>query len=288
MARIAGDPMRAIGLDAQSAPISLVLLRVMSTDPRITRLKAEGPAATPLIALAGGTFRMGSQQRADEGPVRDVTVAPFAVALLPVSNREFDAFVEATGHEALPFLDDERFNDPDRPAVGVNWHDAAAYCEWLGALIGRHCRLPTEAEREFAARGDRAGVRYPWGDEPWSEGEHTFGAAGMDRPTVIGSSPPNGFGLFHMGDSVHEWCSDWYSREGYRGLPASNPTGVSDGGRRASRGGSWRHRVKVSRIAARSSLDPDRRYNDYGMRVYASIEASEGRDAVDGATVADA
>jgi formylglycine-generating enzyme required for sulfatase activity len=74
-----------------------------------------------------------------------------------------------------------------------------------------------------------------------------------------------------MGDNVHEWCSDWYSRTGYEGLPALNPTGVEDGDRRASRGGSWRHRVKVSRIAARSSLAPNRRYNDYGMRVYASI-----------------
>ena len=243
----------------------------LQLDPRIARLFAEGPIATPLAELDGGTFLMGSELRSNERPVRQVSIGPFAVALVPVSNAEFTAFIEATGYERLPFLDDERFNAPDHPAVGVSWHDAVAYCHWLSELTGRGCRLPTEAEREFAARGALEGALYPWGDEPWSEGAYAPGAAGMDRPPPIGSSPPNGFGLFHMGDSVHEWCSDWYSRGGYDGLPASNPTGVPEGDRRASRGGSWRHRVKVSRIAARSSLGPERRYNDYGMRVYASI-----------------
>lgn len=241
------------------------------TDARIARLIADGPVATPFVELDGGSFLMGSELRADEQPMREVSVGPFSVALVPVSNREFEAFIEATGYERLPFLDDERFNAPDRPAVGVNWYDAVAYCEWLSQLSGRPCRLPTEAEREFAARGGLVDALYPWGNEPWSEGPYALGAAGMDRPPPIGSSPPNGFGLFHLGDSVHEWCSDWYSRAGYGGLAASNPTGVVEGERRASRGGSWRHRVKVSRISARSSLAPDRRYNDYGMRVYASI-----------------
>jgi formylglycine-generating enzyme required for sulfatase activity len=243
----------------------------MPPEPRIARLLAVGPAATPFVELAGGTFTMGSEARTNEQPVRDVHVDRFAVALVPVSNLEFEAFIEATGYERLPFLDDERFNASDCPVVGVSWNDARAYCDWLGELLGRDCRLPTEAEREFAARGGRPDVLYPWGDEPWSEGAYAYGAAGMDRPPSLGSSLPNGFGLFHMGDSVHEWCSDWYARAGYQGLDAVNPVGVTEGERRASRGGSWRHRVKVSRIAARSSLDPDRRYNDYGMRVYASI-----------------
>lgn len=243
---------------------------MMSPDARITRLLADGPVATPFVELAGGAFCMGSTLRADEGPVREVRVAPFAVALTPVSNREFEAFREATGHEPLPFLEDDRFNQPDQPVVGVNWHDALAYSAWLSEVVTQECRLPTEAEREFAARGDLLDALYPWGDEPWIEGAYAPGAAGMDRPPRIGSSPPNGFGLLHMGDSVHEWCSDWYAKDGYAGLPAVDPAGVPEGARRASRGGSWRHRVKVSRISARSSLDPDRRYNDYGMRVYAS------------------
>lgn len=241
----------------------------MINDPRIQRILADGPAATTFVELPGGTFAMGSPQRADELPVHRVTVGPFAVALTPVSNAEWARFLADTDREPLPFWDDERFNRPERPVVGVNWFDAVDYCAWLGDLVGRACRLPTEAEREYAARGGVADVLFPWGDEPWSEGVHAFGAAGMDRPQPIGSSPPNGFGLYHMGDNVHEWCSDWYRPDAYASAPPLNPQGPPDGERRASRGGSWRHRVKVSRIAARSSLDPGRRYNDYGMRVYA-------------------
>jgi formylglycine-generating enzyme required for sulfatase activity len=92
----------------------------------------------------------------------------------------------------------------------------------------------------------------------------------MDRPTPVGSTEPNGYGLYHTAENVHEWCSDWYE-PGYPAGAASNPTGPSEGTRRASRGGSWRHRIKVSRIASRSSLDPGRRYNDYGFRVYAEL-----------------
>jgi formylglycine-generating enzyme required for sulfatase activity len=155
--------------------------------------------------------------------------------------------------------------------VGVSWYDAVAYCDWLSTVLGRACRLPTEAEREFAALGGVTdGRAYPWGDEPWSAGEFAFGAAGMDRPIPVGSTEPNGYGLYHTAENVHEWCSDWYE-PGYPAGAASNPTGPSEGTRRASRGVSWRHRIKVSRIASRSSLDPGRRYNDYGFRVYAEL-----------------
>jgi len=246
-----------------------------TTDERIARLLREGPASTPFVALSGGTFTMGSHERPDEEPLRLVRVRAFAVALTPVSNLEYARFLEATGHEPPGYWDDPRFTAPDCPAVGISWFDAVDYCAWLSQVTGRACRLPTEAEREYAARGGVEGVRYPWGDEPWSDGVHAFGAAGGDRPHPLGSSPPNGYGLFHMSDNVHEWCSDWYAPRGYAGESAAagdvvdDPRGPAAGERRAARGGSWRHRIKVARISARSSLAPDRRYNDFGMRVYA-------------------
>jgi formylglycine-generating enzyme len=243
-------------------------------DERISRVMAEGPAATVFVPLPGGTFRMGALVRADEQPIRDVTVDPFAVALAPVSNAEFRVFLDATGHEPPRFWDDERFNEATRPVVGVNWFDVNDYCDWLSEVLGRRCRLPTEAEREFAALGGiEDGRAYPWGDEPWNEGEFAFGAAGADRPHVIGSTEPNGYGLYHVAENVHEWCSDWSAADAYVSGETDNPQGPADGIRRASRGGSWRHRIKVSRIASRSSLAPDRRYNDYGFRVYADLEA---------------
>jgi formylglycine-generating enzyme required for sulfatase activity len=74
-----------------------------------------------------------------------------------------------------------------------------------------------------------------------------------------------------MADNVHEWCSDWYDPEYYAVAPADQPSGPPAGARRASRGGSWRHQVKLTRLSARSSLDPSFRYNDYGFRVYADV-----------------
>ena len=244
-------------------------------DPRIARLLTEGPRATPFIDLPGGVFDMGSAGRPDELPVRSVRVRSFAVSLVPVTVAEFAAFLEATGHEAPGYWDDPHFRRSDCPVIGVSWFDAVDYCAWLSELLGRGCRLPTEAEREYAARGGTPLGAYDWGDEPWSTGVHAFGSEGGDRPHPVGSAPPNGFGLYHMGDNVHEWCSDWYAADGYarevggESAPVEDPRGPEEGLRRASRGGSWRHRVKVARIAARSSLTPERRYNDYGMRVYA-------------------
>ncbi|MXW23852.1 MAG: formylglycine-generating enzyme family protein, partial [Chloroflexi bacterium] len=173
-------------------------------DPRIDRLLAAGPSATHFVALPGGRFRMGSPMRDDELPERDVTIDAFAVAITPVTNTEYRVFLDATGHEAPRFWDDPRFNAPDCPVVGVSWFDANAYCEWLSELLGRTCRLPTEAEREYAARGDVT-THFPWGDEPWLEGRFALGSKGADRPHPVGSTPPNGFGLYHMAENVHEW-----------------------------------------------------------------------------------
>ena len=75
-----------------------------------------------------------------------------------------------------------------------------------------------------------------------------------------------------MADNVHEWCSDWYDRAWYERSPSDSPFGPPTGKRRASRGGSWRHKIKFTRVSARSSLDPSYRYNDYGFRVYADAQ----------------
>lgn len=205
--------------------------------------------------------------RPDEQPVHSVYVGAVRFAVRPVTNEEYARFCEATGHESPPFRGDSRFAAPDQPVVGVSWYDAVRFCEWLTALAGTRWRLPSEAEREKAARGGLEGARYPWGDDPGPHG----GRYAQDAPRPVGLSPPNGYGLYDMGDNVHEWCSDWYSPGYYAASPARDPQGPPAGTRRASRGGAWRHQIKVSRCAARSSLNPSFRYNDYGVRVVQDV-----------------
>ena len=207
--------------------------------------------------------------RADERPAHRVELEPFRAAVRPVSNAEYAAFVEASGREAAPFVQDERFSQPLQPVAGVSWHDAVAYCAWLSAETGVSVRLPTEAEREFAALGGLEAADWTWGNEAPESIEALREIVRLERPHIPGPKCANGNGLLCMVDNLHEWCSDWYDPAYYACSPEVSPRGAAAGRRRASRGGSWRHQVKFNRISARSSLDPSFRYNDYGFRAYA-------------------
>ena len=221
------------------------------------------------VLIPGGVFAMGDAAgRPDEQPVHSVYVSAVRFAVRPVTNEEYGRFCRATGHEPPRFWQDARFNAADQPVVGVSWSDAVRFCEWLSDGAGPRWRLPSEAEREKAARGGLQGASYPWGDDAGPHG----GRVPQDAPRPVGLLQPNGYGLYDMADNVHEWCSDWYSPDYYATSPPRDPRGPLAGTRRASRGGAWRHQVKVSRCAARSSLDPSFRYNDYGVRVVQDVE----------------
>ena len=226
-----------------------------------------------LIALPGGTFIMGADdQRRDERPAHSVTLAPFRAAERPVTNAQYAEYVEHAKASPPPFWSQEGFQIPDAPVVGVSWHDALAYCEWLSGQVGVRFRLPTEAEREHAARGGLSEADWPAASTDWPDEAARASIAGAEHPHVPLDVCRNGFGLYCMADNVHEWCSDWYDRNYYAVSPGKSPQGPSTGTKRASRGGSWRHRIKFTRVSARSSLSSNYRYNDYGFRVYADAE----------------
>jgi formylglycine-generating enzyme required for sulfatase activity len=218
-----------------------------------------------------GAFIMGDDAgRFDEQPAHPVRVDSFLLGRYPVTNRDYARYLEAVEAKAPRFWGDPRFNASLQPVVGVSWFEAMVYCSWLSERTGRPMRLPTEAEREWAAMGGLVRARYPWGvEEPLLVGAWAPGAAGQDRPLPVSDAAPNGYGLCHMADNVHEWCSDWWDPRYYATSPVDNPRGPTSGTRRASRGGAWRHYLKFSRCSARSSLDPGFRYNDYGFRVAA-------------------
>lgn len=219
-----------------------------------------------IVLVSGGFFWMGSGSGFEnEMPRHRVWLDSFGVAKFPVTHREFEVYLKET-HSPSDFSD-PLFSDFDLPAVGISWNQAVDYCAWLSSQTGMRFRLPTEAERERAARGSLEDCLYPWGNE--SPSERCF--AGYDTttggPEKVGVNPPNTLGLYNMSEGVHEWCSDYYDPLYYRGSPERNPLGPRTGERRVSRGGSWRHRVKFSRCAARSSLPPTFKYADYGFRV---------------------
>ena len=220
-----------------------------------------------MVRIPEQWFFMGCQTgRDDERPAHRVWVDSFELAAYQLTNAEFRYFLTATGAPAPPCWIDANFNHPNMPVAAVSWHEAAAYCDWLNKATGKHYRLPTEAEWECAARGGVQGTSYPWGDSP-PESLADYANRWKSGPEPVALYAPNAYGLYNMGDNVHEWCADWYDANYYEHSPERNPRGPADGKRRASRGGSWRHHIKACRNAARSSIPAEFQYADYGFRV---------------------
>jgi len=216
--------------------------------------------------IPAGSFLMGDNQgRANERPAHLVWIDSFDIAIYPVTRSEYTKFLHETGHELPHEWNLPSLSAPDLPVVGVSWHDAVTYCHWLEKL-GQPSRLPTEAEWERAARGGKEHQQYPWGDTipDWIP---SHGRGPLDSPWSVHTGEPNDFGIYGISTNIHEWCADWLSPHDYATSQKHNPTGPKDGTRRASRGGAWRHALTISRLSARSGIDPSFRYNDYGFRI---------------------
>jgi formylglycine-generating enzyme required for sulfatase activity len=220
-----------------------------------------------MVRIPEGWFWMGSESGQDnERPVHRVWIDAFLLAACQVTNAEYARFLHATGALAPPLWDDAHFNNPKQPVVAVSWLEAKQYCDWLSAASGKNFRLPTEAKWERAARGGSENKLFPWGDTP-PHSLPDYAKRWQRGPEPVGGYAPNSFGLYDICENVHEWCSDWYQADYYAISPERNPRGPESGNRRASRGGSWRHHIKVARCSARSSIPPEFQYADYGFRV---------------------
>lgn len=235
------------------------------------RASFKEPGMTKMARIPEGWLLMGSETGQDnERPVHCVWIDTFELAACQVTNAEYGIFLAATQNHPPLHWNEPDFSHPEQAVVGVSWFDAVAYCEWLSRVTSRHSRLPSEAEWERAARGGAEQKLYPWGDQP-PESLQDYALRWETGPEIVGHAEINTYGIYDIGANVHEWCSDWFDAEYYAASPGRNPQGPSNGVRRASRGGSWRHYTKVSRCAARASIPPEFRYADYGFRVACAI-----------------
>ena len=224
-----------------------------------------------LIQIPAAWFLMGSSAGQDcERPIHRVWVDAFFLAPTQVTNAEYARFLMATSASPPPFWHDPNFNHPQQPVTGPSWFEAVRYCDWLSSQTARTYRLPTEAEWELAARGGREQRNFPWGDDP-PQSLPDYATRWQTGPEPVARYSPNAFGLYDICDNVHEWCSDWYDPNYYAIAPERNPHGPELTKRKSSRGGSWRHHIKVARCSARSSIPPEFQYADYGFRVASNL-----------------
>ncbi len=246
--------------------------------------------------VKGGTFSMGSATgNTDERPVHDVTVNSFYLGKYEVTVDEFRRFVEANNYRT----DAEKpggssyalFNgtwgywpevnwrcnvvgtlriitEGKHPVIHVSWNDANKYCEWLTKKTGRTCRLPTEAEWEYAARGGLINENYTYaGSNKIDEAAWYFSNASLATHEV-GLKKANALGLYDMTGNVSEFCNDWYDENYYSSSPLNNPTGPSSSrSYRAVRSGSWYDLAKDSRVTYRGRGTLDRSSCWIGFRV---------------------
>jgi formylglycine-generating enzyme required for sulfatase activity len=180
----------------------------------------------------------------------------------------------------------------------VSWYDAVLYCNWLSRLEGLEpCystkdwsfntnkdgyHLPTEAQREKAARGALQQQTYPWGDgDPGNRCNYTgyvgellakqgimadFSGRGRG-PLPVDSLDANYYGLYHMAGNVWEWCNDWYQEDYYFQSPAQNPLGPSSGNEKVLRGGAWNTSEVNLHCAKRYRQSPATKRYDIGFRI---------------------
>ncbi len=233
-------------------------------------MTAENKPVVDWIDIPGGRFLMGSPPeefgRRSNELQHEVTVGPFRMGKYQVTFRQFDLFCETTGREKPK---DESWGRENRPVINVSWFDATAFADWLG------CRLPTEAEWEYACRAGTItpfhtghnlttlaanyNGNYPYNAQP--PGEY------VGRTMPVGSYSANPWGLHEMHGNVWEWCADWF--DDYPEGPVDKPKGPHEGTFKIFRGGGWRNHAQICRSAFRYFYYPDYRHFNIGFRLAA-------------------
>ena len=224
------------------------------------------------VEIPAGKFWMGSESKAaygDEKPVHQVYLDTYLIGRTPVTNAQYQLFVAATGHEAPEHWKDGSVPKglADHSVVYVSWQDALAYCRWLSEVVGKEIMLPSEAEWEKAARGDKDKRAYPWGDIFYPQRANTRGG-GPGQTTAVGSYPQGAspYGILDMSGNVWEWTRSLLKAYPY--LPDDGRENLEEDDARGVRGGAFLVNQRYSLGGAiRKYYNPHLRFNDMGFRV---------------------
>ena len=246
--------------------------------PRLTEYPALTAYVESLRRIPAGTFQMGSSSgRDDEKPIHSVTLSAFRMGATPVTVAVWKEYCAAT-EITLPKAPDWGLLD-DHPVVNVSWNDImgpdgkGGFCAWASDIAGFRLTLPTEAQFEYAARGGRSGLEYPWGNtfddsKVWSSvSSRRKGTAPVTRSSNIFR---NGYGLTDVSGNVWQMCSDFYGpySRGTQNDPVG-PSSTSDH-YRCARGGSYDFSFHAFfRCATREWSSPDSKSDNSGFRLVA-------------------
>lgn len=251
----------------KTADLVSSILRLLGRDhPQMEK----GPDCVPIkmVKVEGGSFEMGAtlEQGKDaddsEKPKHKVILSSFEISEAPITVAQYREYCETTG-EKMPVAPSWGWID-NHPIVNVSWFDADNFAKWKG------CRLPTEAEWEFAARGGTLSKHYKYsgGNTPDEIGWFADNT-GQTGTRPVRAKKPNELGLYDMSGNVYEWCCDW--KYEYTPEEQANPTGPKEGIIKASKGGSWHSSTRSLRVSNRDDDPPEFYSHNVGFRIARSI-----------------
>ena len=259
-----------------------------------------------MVVIPPGTFIMGSPKtekyREEDEDQHKVTIAySFAVSKAPITWDQWEECVKdamCEGQAVETVLRKENNGKPEtekyvdygrgnRPVIGVSWHDARAFINWLNKRTDKkQYRLLSESEYEYSARAGTS-TAYWWGEEPSHEyanygkdvGEDLGGTAEgrdvwVDETSPVCSFPVNGFGLCDMHGNVYQWIEDCYEADGTMLPSDGSAVKIGNCEVRGFRGNSFMSDPESLRSANRAfAYPPDTRGRSYlGFRVAKTLD----------------
>lgn len=207
--------------------------------------------------ILGCTSEQGGDCYADESPYHRVTITQdYYIGKFEVTQELWEAVMGTNPSNWKAF---------DRPVENVGWNDAQEFCAELNRMTGRHFRLPTEAEWEYAARGGKKSTNAKYSGSSSVANVAWYDGNSGSQTHPVGKLRPNELGIYDMSGNVWEWCQDW--KGSYSSASQTDPQGPSSGSLRVLRGGSWFNFVRHCRVSSRGGDVPDLRDNRNGFRL---------------------